>query len=66
MIAPWTLLIVMLSGGLFSADAKFHSIPMMNKEACVRAAKDAASSSSSHLGYICISSETGENIRFTK
>lgn len=66
MIAPWTLLIIALTGGVFSADAKFHSIPMMNKDACTRAAKDAANSSSSNLGYICISSETGENIRFTK
>lgn len=60
----WTLLIVAISSGLWSAEAKFHSIPMLTKEACVRAAKDAASNSSRHLGYICISSETGESLKF--
>lgn len=59
----WTLLIIAITG-TFSADAKFHSIPMMNKEACVRAAKDASAHSSKHMGYICISSETGESIVF--
>lgn len=62
----WILLIIAITGGMFSADAKFHSIPFTNKEACVRAAKEAAKSSSSNIGYICFSSETGENLRFQK
>lgn len=66
MIPPWTLLIVAMTGGMLSSDVKFHSIYFTNKEACIRAAKSAADSSSSQLGYICISSETGENIRYSK
>jgi hypothetical protein len=62
----WTLLIVAITGSMFSADAKFHSIPFTNKDACVRAAKDAAKSSSSQIGCICISSETGEILKFQK
>lgn len=59
----WTLLIIAILGS-WSPDVRFHSIPMMNKEACIRAAKTAADSSSEQLGYLCISSETGESIRF--
>lgn len=65
MIAPWTLLVVAIVG-TFTADVRMHSIPMMNKEACIKAAKVAADSSSSHMGYMCISSETGETLRFQK
>ena len=61
----WTLLIIAITG-TFTAEATFHSIPMMTKDACVRAAKEAASVSSSHMGYVCISSETGESLRFQK
>lgn len=65
MIAPWTLLIVVITGNL-SIDVKMHSLYFMNKEACIRAAKDASSISSSQLGCLCISSETGESTRFQK
>jgi hypothetical protein len=61
----WTLVVVAITG-TFTADVKFHNIPMLNKEACVNAAKQAADSSSSHMGYICVSSETGETIKFGK
>ncbi len=60
----WTLLVVAITGGLLSSDAKFHSIQMTNKEACIRAAKEARSGSSSSVGFICISSDTGEILKF--
>ena len=43
--------------------AKFESQNLDNR---MQAAKDAASSSSSQFGYICISAETGESLRFVK
>lgn len=63
MIAPWILVIVAITGTL-TAEIKFHNIPMMNKEACTNAAKQASANSSIHIGYICISSETGETLKF--
>lgn len=62
MIAPWTLLMIAIVG-TFTADIRTQAIPMMNKEACMRAAKIAADGSSSQVSYLCISSETGETIR---
>lgn len=59
----WTLLMVAIVG-TFTADIRTQAIPMMNKDACVNAAKIAAASSSSSIGYICISSETGETLKF--
>jgi len=64
-MSTWTLLIVAIVG-TWTQDVRFHSIPMQNKEACVRAAKSAAESSSGQMGYICVSSETGESLRFQK
>lgn len=61
----WHLVIVAIVG-TFTADIRMHSIQMNNKEACVRAAKIAADASSSHMGYMCISSDTGETIKFQK
>jgi len=63
MIAPWTFLMVAIVG-IFTTDIKTQAIPMMNKEACVNAAKIASASSSSNVGYLCISSETGETLKF--
>lgn len=62
-MTPWVLLIVMISG-TFTTDARFHSINMLNKDACTNAAKEAAKSSYSHLGFMCISTETGETLKF--
>ena len=66
MIPSWTMLIIAMTGGTFSSDVKFHSIPFTKGEACIRAAKDAAANSSSQLGYVCINSETGESLRYQK
>jgi hypothetical protein len=62
----WALLIVSLSGGLFSQAASMQSIPMMSREACSAAAKSFAESSSGPIGFLCVSSETGEILRFSK
>ena len=62
----WTLLIVVLTNGFISQSASFYSIPMMNKDACTTAAKSVSDSSSRTIGYICISSETGEIVKFIK
>lgn len=66
MIPAWTMLIIAVIGSWSSSDVRMQTVPFMNKEACVKAAKDAASSSSSQLGFLCINSETGENIRFQR
>jgi hypothetical protein len=60
----WTLLIVTLSGGIVSTSASTQAIPMQSKEACTRAAKEFADTSAGPIGFLCISSETGEIIRF--
>ena len=57
----WTLLIVAITG-ILTSEAKLHSIPMMNKDACVNAGKQFAKTSKG-IGFICISSETGEVLR---
>ena len=59
MTAPWTLLIVIVSSGVFSGDAKLHNIPMNNDLACKAAALKLAEKSKS-VGFICINSITGE------
>lgn len=57
----WTLLIVAITG-IITSEAKLHSIPMMNKEACLNAGKT-FNKNSKGIGLICIGSETGEVIR---
>lgn len=50
--------------GTFTSDVRFHSIQFNNKDACVKAAKEAKESSSAAIGYICVSNDTGETIKF--
>jgi len=57
----WTLLIVAITG-ILTPEAKLHSIPMMNKDACVNAAKTFTKTSKG-VGFVCVSSETGEVIK---
>lgn len=52
--------------GSWTPDVKAHNIPMASKEACLKAGKWAASNSTGSIGYVCISSETGEVIRIEK
>lgn len=65
MTPAWTMLVIAIIGS-WSQDIRMQSVPFNNKEACVRAAKEAASSSSGQMGFVCISSETGESLRFQK
>jgi hypothetical protein len=60
----WTMLIVIVAGGVLSSNATFQTIPFQNKEACVAAASSMRAGSSKSVGYLCVSSETGEIIRF--
>lgn len=62
----WTLLIISLSGGLFSSSGSMQTLPMMSREACGNAAQSFANSSAGPIGFFCVSSETGEIIRITK
>lgn len=61
----WTLLVVSITG-TFTQDVKYHSIPMSSKNACVKAGEWASKNSSSGIGFICVSSETGEVVRILK
>jgi len=61
----WTLLIVIITGA-FSPDAKLQPIPMKNELACKAAALKLLEKSSKHLGFFCISSDTGEVFEVTK
>jgi len=65
MIAPWTLVMFALVNGVFSADLKFHSIPMNNDLACLAAAKTLADKSSG-IAFACINSNTGDVIQVKK
>lgn len=56
----WTLLIVALTGSMISTNSTFATIPMKDKSACVAAAKRFTKSSKGPIGFICVSSETGE------
>lgn len=60
----WTMLIVAVAGGAFSSNASFQSIPFQNKEACSAAATALRKGTSKSIGFVCISSETGEAIKF--
>lgn len=63
----WTLLFVAISGGVFSASsANVTTIPMRDKDACMKAAQAFTDASSGPVGFICLSSETGEIARPTK
>ena len=60
----WTLLIVAITG-TFSASIHTAQIPMASKEACVKAAGSIAEKSTG-IGFICVSSETGETFKVEK
>lgn len=60
----WTLLIVALTGNMFTTVAATQVISMQSKDACTKAAKDFADNSVGPIGFICVSSESGEIIRF--
>lgn len=60
----WTMLIVILAGGMMSSNAAFQTISFQNKAACAAAADVFRKGSSKTIGYFCISSESGEVIKF--
>ena len=62
----WTLLFVALSGSMFASSANMTTIPMRDKDACMNAAQAFTDASSGPVGFICVSSETGEIARPTK
>jgi hypothetical protein len=57
----WTLVIVAITGGIVSSNLNTQTIPMRNKEACLAAAKSFSERSNS-VGFICVSSDSGEVI----
>lgn len=60
----WTMLIVLMQAGTFSNSAAFQTVPFQNKQACVTAATEFRKGSSKTVGFICVSAETGELIKF--
>lgn len=60
----WTMLIVVVAGGAFTSNATFQTIQFQNKEACVAAVNSLRTGSSKSVGHFCVSSETGEVVRF--
>lgn len=57
----YILLIVAITGNIISKDVRFTSFELNNRNSCYRVAEEAASRSTSQIGYICISKETGES-----
>ncbi len=61
----WTLMIVAISGGIFSGVAVVPTVPMTNRAACEVAGQDILKNSNG-VALLCISHETGEIVRFKK
>ena len=60
----WTMLIVVVAGGVFSSNATFQAVSFQNKEACITAATTMRKGESRSIRFVCIGSETGETIKF--
>jgi hypothetical protein len=60
----WTMLIIAVTGGAISSQAAFQVVSFQNKEACLSAASVFRKGSSKSIGYVCVSSETGEVVKF--
>lgn len=56
----WSLLIVAMVGGVFSRDVQMTPIPMRDGNVCAIAALKMAETSTKNIGFICISSVTGD------